>query len=125
MILNNGVLGMYPTSLYPHRDFLDNPGDLLFYTDSFRRVLEDHRIYLRETGNVNKVVIAPGLAYRFEFNFYGLMKYKNVPPHLWWLLMRMMEMTSPDQMTREMSYYLYPDESVLTQIRSFHASQTS
>ncbi len=115
---------MYPTTKYPHRNFLDNPSDLLYYDDRFRRVLEDHRIYIRNNGNVRKVNISPGLAYRFEFNFYGLLRFHGVPQHLWWLIMRLLdpEMTSPDEMSRTLQYYIYPDEAVLTQIRGFHAS---
>jgi hypothetical protein len=113
---------MYSTSRYPHRDFLDNAGDALYYDEGFRRVLEDHRVYLRTVGNVKRVTIQPGLAYRFEFNFYGLLKFHSVPQYLWWIIMRMLEMTSPDQMTRNLPLYFFPDESILTQIRGFHAS---
>jgi len=106
----------------PHQSFLPLPSQPMYYEDDFRRVLEDHLFYIRSAADTKVVQIDPGLAWRFEYDFYAFLRYQSVPSHLHWLIMRLTGMYSPDQFTRNKQIYFYPDETLLERIRSNHNS---
>lgn len=102
----------------PHWSFLPLPSQPMYYMDGFRAELEEHLAYLRSAKDARIVQVDPGLAYRYEFNFYALLDSLKVPKHMQWLVMRLTGMRSPDEMDRTFQAFILPDEIMVEQIRS-------
>jgi hypothetical protein len=100
---------------------LDN---LDYYNPDFRNVLEDHFSLLKTISSTKLVPIDGYLAYRYEFDFYGLMQEQNVPHQLHWLVMRLSGYTSPDQMSADLQSYYLPDPAYVEQLRSVWSAKS-
>lgn len=92
----------------------------IYYNEGFRRVLEDHMNYLRTHSKTRSIDVDAGLAYRFEYDFYGLLNNYNISHHLHWIILRMLDKTSPMDIDRNLTSFLLPDQSELDVIRSNH-----
>lgn len=93
----------------------------IYYDTGFRAVLEDHMTLLRNHPNTQKVLLnttdtGTMDAYRYEFDFYGLLDKYGVPKYLHWVVLRMMDFTSPNETDETLSYFLLPSESYLAQL---------
>lgn len=94
--------------------------NLEYYSKGFRNVLEDHMTYLRSHPDTQKREITPSEAYQFENDFYGLMNYKAVPMHFHHLVLRMNNMTNPDQMPPDLTFFLLPEMAVVSRLLSVY-----
>jgi hypothetical protein len=79
-----------------------------FYRGDLRNVLEDHLTYFRTHPNVGVLELEPALVYKYIYDLYGLLKYKNVPPQYHWLIMRMNLMSNPYEMPENLTTLLIP-----------------
>lgn len=93
-------------------------GEPMYYEQGFRNVLEDHLNFLVTHPQTVARQVDSSLAYRYEYDFYGLLQFYGVPEHLHWLHMRMMNMTNPMQMTRGLTYFLVPNPDIVERLRS-------
>lgn len=94
--------------------------ELTYYDQSFRNVLEDHMTFLKTHPATVSRQVDSSLAYRYEYDFYGLLTFFGVSVHLHWLIMRMADMTNPMESTRGLTYFLVPDPDVVERMRSNH-----
>lgn len=90
----------------------------IYYTDGLRNVFEDALTWLISHPKTLPVMVDPGIAYRFEADFYGLMNYDNVPYHFHWLIMRMTGFSAPEESPAGLLQYLKPDFTVVQNIVS-------
>lgn len=97
-------------------------GTQIYYSDTFRRVLEDHLTYLQTHPSTRQIAIDPEQAYRFEGDLWGLMSHYNVPMHLHYLVMRMNGLSSPQDSSVGITFLLVPNPNVVNQIRTSHMS---
>lgn len=83
-----------------------------YYTDQFRNVLEDHMTYLREAASTTVMNVDPIKAYRFEFDLNGLLLDMGIPLYLHWVVMRMNNFASPQDVPADLTQLLIasPDE---------------
>lgn len=89
-----------------------------YYDPNFRKVLEDHMTYLRL--NSRQRSIEPGLAHRYENDFYGLLVYLGIPHEYHWLVMRMAGLNAPEEATGALRAILLPDEQRVERLRSYY-----
>lgn len=91
-------------------------GTGVYYTDAFRNVLEDHMTYLRNAASTTVMNVDPIKAYRFEFDLNGLLLDMGIPLYLHWLVMRMNNYSSPQQVPADLTTLLIAAPSELTMI---------
>jgi hypothetical protein len=96
-----------------------------YYNASFRSVLEDHLGYFRSSANTKRITIDPALALQNEYDLYGLLRTISVPFHLHWLVMRLINLHSPMDATRKLTYILMPDQNEVELIRNIHVTNQS
>ncbi len=99
-----------------------DPGAQVYYDPAFRRVLETHLGLLRNMQDTKPVEISNDLAYKYEYDFYGLLQAKNVPEYLHWVVMRVNDMTDPREYLSTMNQFLYPPAEVIENIRRIYAT---
>lgn len=94
-------------------DIAINEGPEMYYSDSFRAVIEDHLGYLR--GHEDTVIysIEPNIAYQWTADLFGFLNSRKVPAYLHWTIMRMNSMTSPTEMGEGVHTLLVPNVKVL------------
>lgn len=71
-------------------------GDALYYSESFRRVIQDHLTYLKVEG-CQEIPISPEIAQQYNFDLNGLLTYYRVPPQLHFACMLLNDMESPTE----------------------------
>lgn len=64
-------------------------------TASFRDVMEDHLTILRGSTTNNAIAIYPTDKYKWQGDFFGLLKEKNISEELHWITMRMAGLSDP------------------------------
>lgn len=109
----------------PIAELLVNTGAAIYYDPAFRRVLESHMGLLRNLTSTQLVAIEPNLAYKYEFDFYGLLQEKGVAEHLHWVIMRVNDMVDPRDFKAEMDRFLVPTAEVIDSIRKLHMTAAS
>jgi len=97
-------------------------GPSIYYSQSFRDVLEDHLTYLKNHSTTNVLSIEPMKAYKYEFDLYSLLREYNIPTHLHWLVMRLNDMVSPTDATVKIDHLIIPDFSTVDRIRQSHVT---
>jgi hypothetical protein len=92
----------------------------VFYTDGLRNALEDALTWLISHPLTTAQVVDPGIAYRFEADFYGMLNYYNVPYQFHWLIMRMTGFVAPEESPSDLIQFLKPDFNTVQQIVSLY-----
>jgi hypothetical protein len=92
-------------------------GAAVYYTDAFRNVLEDHMTYLRKATSTTVMNVDPIKAYRFELDLDGLLLDMGIPLYLHWVVMRMNNLSSPQQVPADLTTLLICAPSELEMIR--------
>lgn len=93
--------------------------DLPYFKKGFRRVIEDHLgVIANEAFTYHEVT--PVDAYRFNGNFYGLLSVIGVPFELYWVTLRLNQMTHPNQYRESVKAIKLPDEDYIYSLLSIH-----
>jgi hypothetical protein len=106
----------------PLENSLTDDGPLVFYTEKFRAMIEANLNYLRSAGQFYTVPIDPDKAYRYEYNFYGLLRELSVPKHLLWIVMRVNGLTDPSEFQRDASLLWIPDVNVIDRLKAVYTN---
>lgn len=101
-------------------DLMRADGGAMYYDDAFRNVLEDHLTYLRGAPTTQHLNVAPGDAYRFEYDLYGFLSKFAVPAQLHWVVLRLNKFTSPEEFGPDCQTVLVPDAGAVSQILQSH-----
>lgn len=95
-------------------------GTAIYYDADFRITLDNHLNYLRTHPTTVVMDITPTQAYTHEGDFYALLTALNVPRHLFWLILRMNNLTNPAELTKELTFIIHPSSDQLNLIRQRH-----
>lgn len=106
----------------PINQLMVDSGAAIYYDADFRRVLETHLGLLRNLEETRWVEIKQHLAYKYEYDFYGLLQELSVPQHLHWVILRVNNMVDPREFKTEMAQFLYPPAEVVDRIRKLYAT---
>jgi hypothetical protein len=108
--------------MQPIDSLMTDSGPAIYYDTTFMNVLEDFMTYLRTHPTTNIVDIDQMLAYKYEFDFFGLLAQYGIPPNLHWVTLRMNNMTSPNDFAKKAIVLLVPNASTIEAIRQSHMS---
>ena len=103
-------------------NLMNDPGDDIWYDQTFRITLEDHLTWLKNNSGTLQITIAANDAYKYEGDFFGLLNKYNAPPYLHWIIMRMNGLTSPSDSDASINTLLVPNLNVLDNIRQSYIS---
>lgn len=108
--------------MMPISNLVADSGPSIYYDQAFRDVLEDYLSFLKNTNSTTTISVEPMVAYKFEFDFFGLLANYNIQPHLHWIIMRMNDLTSPSDAKADIDTIHIPDNGTLDHIRQSHMS---
>lgn len=97
-------------------------GPQVFYDNKFRAVLEDFMSFFKSHPTTYRISIEPIQAYKYEFDLFGLLTDCGISINLHWLVMRMNNMTSPTDATKNLLTLIIPNISTVSYIRQSHMS---
>lgn len=97
-------------------------GTAIYYDADFRITLDNHLNYLRTHPDTVMMEVSPTQAYKHEGDFYALLTALAVPRHLFWLILRMNNMTNPSDASRDITFIIHPSSDQLGLIRQRHLS---
>jgi hypothetical protein len=93
-------------------DNIDNPGPAIYYTDTFRQMIEDHLSVLKTMATTQTRIITDddwATLYKYEGDFYGLLTAMMYDRRYHWTIMRMNGYRSRFEATTQISQLLIPD----------------
>lgn len=95
-------------------------GDAVYYSAGWKLTVETHLNYIKEVSANNVVGIIPADAYKYEADLFGLLQKLRVETRYHWVVMRLNDMTSPNQFRVDRTFLLLPDYQVLERLRQVH-----
>lgn len=101
---------------------LDGPS--IYYTESYRTMMEAHIPYFLTNGRSTRVVVDASVAYQYEHDFSALLATYSLPRYLHWFVMRLNGLTSPLDYRADMLEILVPDLEVVERLRTNHTTQS-
>lgn len=109
------------TIIKPLASRLPNEGPAVYYSAPFRDVIEQHLTYLIAS-NTHELAVDPHIAFKYKADFYGLLQYLGVAPQMWWVVLRVNNMTTPADYTEEMLSILIPDFNEIEKLRTSYTT---
>lgn len=98
-------------------------GANVYYTDGFRNVLEAHMTYLRSHPSTRVLDVTPKQAEKYEYDLIGLLNELQIPVHLHWVVARVNNFNSLNEVPADLVRLLTPDPKEITQLQQTY--QTS
>lgn len=95
----------------------------IFYDSQFRIVLEDHMTYLKSLDTTKSISVELNNSYKYEGDFYGLLQAMNIPAQNFFIILRMNNLTSPAEYTKDLTSLLVPDNTAINRIRSAYRTK--
>jgi hypothetical protein len=109
----------------PIGSLLINPGPAVYYTDGFRRVLEDHMGFLRTHPATQLVAVtAQDSDWAYENDLFGFLQNLGIAPQFHWVAMRMNNYTDSTEFGTRTSLLLLPPQNVIEQLRSAYMTSS-
>lgn len=100
-----------------------NSGPEIYYNLLFRNVLEDHMTFLRNSSETSILNIESAMAYKYEGDLFGLLFNYKVPFEYHWVVMRMNDMTNPNQTKSTLSNLIIPNKSLIERLRNVYMTK--
>lgn len=82
--------------------------DSMYYHPDFQVIIEDHLLLLR-ANPTGYIEVADNEAYRFEFDYYNLLRFKGIPYKYHWIVMRVNDFLSPFDAHQGIKRIIIPD----------------
>lgn len=91
--------------------------------EDFKVMLEDHLAVLSAKENIQSISdIVPMDAYRFEYDFFGLLRYLGIQPRYHWVVMRVNGLASPADYQRDKLSILIPNFDLVENLFSYFST---
>lgn len=92
-------------------------GESQYYSEAIRQVLEDHMTYLRERSEERTLdPTKANLFLKYKFDVYGFLAEHNVEPKHYWIVMRVNNIYSPQELPETMDVLLIPPGAEIDKI---------
>jgi len=101
---------------------MTSDGPSIFYTESLRHELEMNIEVLKAGRNSYSLDIDANIAYKYEYDLYGLLGYYKIPMQYQWITGRINGFTSPSDYTDATLRLLIPDFTVIERIKTTHTT---
>lgn len=105
------------------RSYREDSGESVYYDADFRRMIEQHRIYLQNAQGYVDRDITPGDAWRWRFDFYGLLQSMGVPEKLRWIYLRVNDYSHPADFDSTRTTIRIPNESAIEKLVALYRNQ--
>ena len=93
---------------------LQQDGAAIYYTDSFRTMIEFNLQWLLTSTYISTMAINNHDAYVYEYDLFGLLTSMSIPWQLHWIIMRLNGLNSSEEFTADMTNLYLPTEAVIT-----------
>lgn len=103
-------------------NLMDSPGAEIYYTNTWRLLVETHLTYLRALVQSDVVVIEPHLAYKYEGDLYGALTELRIPQYMHWTIMRLNGLFNPAEFNGETVSLMVPTRETLQQLAAVAAT---
>jgi hypothetical protein len=97
-------------------------GNAIYHTEEYMRYISSHVPYLKEN-NAGTVEINPGLAYKFEFNFFSLLVELQYEFEDFVVLLLVNGFRCPTEMDRDFKQLTIPNPEVLSNLKNLFRHQ--
>lgn len=105
-------------------NILNKPTSNVYYEQGFRVMLEDHLTYLKDLSTTRKINLESQMAYKYEGDFDGLLTVLNIRPEYHFIIMRLNNMTSPQEFNPDKTMtLLIPDNKEIDRIRATYKTK--
>jgi hypothetical protein len=94
-------------------------GPRIFYTEGFRRELEAHLGILKTRVN-KQIKLDDNIALRYQFDFFGLLTYLDIPNQYHWITMRFNNFLAPHEFTKTHNIISIPDVEFIETLRAIY-----
>ena len=91
-------------------------GPEIIYSEGFRRMIEDHLLYLRNHESTQLIEIRTEVAYKGHGDFVTVLQEYDVPRHLHWIVMRLNGYTSPMDYDSSHTSMLMPSSTTVNSL---------
>lgn len=106
----------------PLFNLIRSDGPQVFYNEGFRRELEVHIPLLKSGSDARIIEVEDNIAYKYEYDFFGLLTYLKIPAQYHWITMRVNNMMHPDEYSKDILSVLLPDVVILEQLRTTYTT---
>lgn len=101
-------------------NLLSPQGDTVFYTEDFRTMLKSHYNYILSRPNTHVMALESFEAYKYEFDLFGVLDFKNIPKQYHWIIMVINNYTAPEQFDRNKLNLVIPAFSDIELLKSVY-----
>lgn len=101
-----------------YMNLANDSGPAFYYTDKWRRVVEDHLDLLRNAQNTTINEIAPIDAYRYRGDFFGYLTSLKIPAQYHYVVARVNGMTDGSELTEFHTTIIIPPNEAIERLRS-------
>lgn len=97
-------------------------GDVMFFSESFRAIIEQNLDYIRSattnsTGLINYGSLTDSECVAFEGDFRKVCVHLNIPHHMVWIVMRVNGMLNYEEYTRDKKEIIFPDFELIHKLK--------
>lgn len=99
-------------------------GEKIYYNAEMRRHFEIYMGWLRNHEGNEERPVDPHTLYKYEGDFYGLLKTMGISPELHWLVMRVNDFVNPMDVPMDIKAIVIPNLQAVGRIVQRYRSQT-
>lgn len=107
----------------PLQDSLMDYGENGYFNAALMQEIENHLPLLKQSNAIYAVPIEPAKAYEHQYNFYGLLQDLNVPAKLYWTVLRLNDMETPEEFNKQLKQVFLIQPEIVDTLRSLMASR--
>ena len=97
-------------------------GGEIYYTPTWRLVVETHLTWLRARNESEVIVIEPHIGYKYEGDFYGALMEYRIPAYMHYTIMRINGLYTPFDYNGQTVAVMIPTRETLQQLASIAAT---
>lgn len=95
------------------------------YEQKYRNVLETHMDAIRKDPDTINTQINTHDAYKYEYDFYGLLQHLGFPDDFHWIVLRTNDMVDPRDYTADRTVIAIPSTAFLEKLRRLYMTKYS
>ena len=107
----------------PIQELMTNTVAQVYCDQAFRDTVESVLNIIKVNPNNRTMGIEPGIAYKYEFDFYGLLSHLKIPTSMHWLTLRVNGYRDPRDYVHTHVELVIPSEDDLTYVRRMYKTR--
>lgn len=102
---------------------IESEGDLIYYNEEFRVVLENHLHYLIKHPDTTISIVQDHEMIKNKCDIYSLFLERKIPKQYHWVMLRLLGLNSPFLNRIELSYIIIPPFNEIENIKTAYISR--